>query len=243
VFNGTGCDDSTRLFNTTLALPATDGVCENIVNTTAYATVTCLSSSSSSSGGGSKSCFSGSESVMMSTGESKLIADVAVGDIVLAATKSGNLVYSPVIAVPHGSNSEPSTFVHLVTRNGADLKLTADHLILSGPCSAGISEYLLVQAKDVNVGHCLSYMQQSAQVVHVGGVFGRGKYTIVTETDYVVVNGFVASSFAANHAAANAYYTVYRFLKAVLPTQVFENAWVLNANEVVGSLFAQFASF
>ena len=45
----------------------------------------------------------------------------------------------------------------------------------------------------------------------------RGVYTIVTNEEFIVVNGIVASSFGANHMLANLYYNVHRALYAWAP--------------------------
>ena len=49
-------------------------------------------------------------------------------------------------------------------------------------------------------------------------VQGKGLYTIVTKEEYVVVNGIIASPFAANHMLANLYYNVHRFMYASAPS-------------------------
>ena len=47
---------------------------------------------------------------------------------------------------------------------------------------------------------------------------GKGIYTIVTNEEFVVVNGFVASPFALNHFAGNLFYELHRALFAYLPS-------------------------
>ena len=62
-------------------------------------------------------------------------------------------------------------------------------------------------------------------------VQGKGLYTIVTKEEYVVVNGIIASPFAANHMLANLYYNVHRFMYASAPS--FLNSPLLHiTNEV-----------
>ena len=62
-------------------------------------------------------------------------------------------------------------------------------------------------------------------------VQGKGLYTIVTKEEYVVVNGIIASPFAANHMLANMYYNVHRFVYATAPS-LLGNPPLHLANEV-----------
>ena len=49
-------------------------------------------------------------------------------------------------------------------------------------------------------------------------VQGKGLYTVVTKEEYVVVNGIIASPFAANHMLANLYYNLHRFVYSSAPS-------------------------
>jgi len=62
-----------------------------------------------------------------------------------------------------------------------------------------------------------------------------GVYTVVTEKDYVVVNGIVASPFANNHFLANAYYGLHRVAYAMVPA-LFSSQWITVAQEIVTNL-------
>jgi len=181
-------------------------------------TQTCYTPPSSSSS--SSSCFAGSESVMLASGESKSIADVQIGDKVLAfSSAEQKTVFSDVVAVPHTKNDVAADFQHIVLADGADIKLTAEHLLPAGDCAA--SSLPLKRAADVKVGECVQTTTQSVSVVSNTVVAGSGVYTIVTEkADYVVVNGIVASPFAVNHAIANFVYGIHRAVYAVAPKLV-----------------------
>lgn len=63
------------------------------------------------------------------------IADVRVGDAILAGSVSGEQVFSEVLYLPHESNDETSTFVELLTSHGDRLRLTESHLLPSAPCT------------------------------------------------------------------------------------------------------------
>ena len=60
---------------------------------------------------------------------------------------------------------------------------------------------------------------------------GEGVYTIVTNEEYVVVNGIIASPFGANHMMANMYYNIHRMVYASAP-MLLSYPWLNRANEV-----------
>jgi hypothetical protein len=185
---------------------------------------------STSSGGGSSSnsCFAGSEAVTMADGTTKAISDVVLGDSILSSDGSGNVKFSNVVAIPHERNNEVATFIQLSTAS-ADVKMTADHLIMAEPACDGVT--VLMAASSVESGMCLVSVDGSVTVESVRAVQGRGVYTVVTEEEFVVVNGFVASPFAVNHAVANAYYNVIRAVPALMHFD-----FVKQASALFGSL-------
>ena len=140
-----------------------------------------------------------------------------------------------VIAIPHGANSAAATFTKISTASGKDIHLTAEHLIATSPCSA--SDLSLVAASAVEVGMCLKSVDGLEEVVAVSQVLGNGLYTIVTDAEMVVINGFVASPFAYNHAVGHAYYNVQRAVNAVSPA-LLNNGLTKAAVDAFGSLAA-----
>jgi hypothetical protein len=172
----------------------------------------------------SLSCFASSETVTMADGTIKAISAVLLGDSILSSDSNGNVKFSNVIAVPHDRNKELATFTQLSTAFG-DIKLTADHLIMVDPACNGVTA--LKAASSVEPGMCLVGTSGSATVESTKTVQGRGIYTVVTEEEFVVVNGFVASPFAVNHAVANAYYNVIRAVPALMHFDVVKQASAL----------------
>jgi hypothetical protein len=166
-------------------------------------------------------CFSGSEAVTMESGDMKMISDVTVGDCVLSSDVNGKTSFSDVIAVPHGYNNIETSFTQIFTSSGNDIKMTANHLLPSGVCGEELS---LTKASNVEVGSCIQIVKGQEEVVSISIVKGKGIYTIVTNEEYVVVNGIIASPFAGNHALGNAYYTIYRSLYTVAPA-IFSSPW------------------
>ena len=162
-------------------------------------------------------CFAGSEMVTLQSGVSKPIADVVVGDRVLAANAQGALRFSDVIAVPHAKNNDRVVFNEISLANGADIRMTGEHL-LPVAASCGVDAvFTVTAAKDVAVESCVMTVDGQSSVVSNNKVAGSGIYTIVTNEEYVVVNGIVASPFAASHVMGNTFYNVYRAMYNYVP--------------------------
>jgi len=180
-------------------------------------------------------CFAGSETVALESGELKSVAEVRVGDRVLAADMQGKMLFADVVAVPHATNSDRALFVHLATASGRDLRLTPAHLLLAGRCGESLS---LVPASSVSAGMCAQTVDGQEEVVAAELLEGRGVYSLVTSEALVVVSGFVASPFAVNHAAASAFYAFHRLafrmgVGALLHTPLLRRAMGAFGNVVV----------
>ena len=198
--------------------------------TPSFAPVLAPTSSSTSP----QSCFAGSETVMMATGESRAISAVQVGDEIAVASMDGTFAgYSPVIAVPHAANTIQTTFVQISTVSGRDIKMTADHLVQGGNCNAGLS---LVHAGALKTGECVQTVSGAEIIASVTTIAAEGIYTVVTKHDgLLIVNGIVASPFAVNHLVANSFYSVIRMLYSLFPS-VAKSAIARQSLEVFGEL-------
>lgn len=182
-----------------------------------------------------KTCFGGAETVQMEDGTAKRIVELHVGDRILSADSEGKTRFSAVVALPHEPNSMYAVLSHITTEQGKDIKLSGDHLILSGACGSALA---LVEAKTVVSGHCVLTVD-GQEVVSSNQDTGSqdGLYTVVTEDDFVVVNGFVASPFSTNHVVANAFYNVHRMAFQVAPV-LLQTKWLRSAVEVFGGVVA-----
>jgi len=178
-------------------------------------------------GGSSSSsvCFSASETVELQDGSTKQMKDVAIGDVVLTASTKGELLYAPVIALPHGKNEIVADFVSIVAGPEYEIKLTPDHLILAGECDSDVAASLM-KASDVTVVLCLSTKSGPVPVKSTELIRSAGLYTAVTTSDYLVVNGIVASPFAVSHTVGNAFYGIYRAMYSVAPLMTMSKAFV-----------------
>jgi hypothetical protein len=108
---------------------------------------------------------------------------------------------------------ESVNFIHINTEN-KDLKMTKNHILPSGLCGSTLP---LVHASKVVIGDCVQSISGQEKVTSIDIVKGHGLYTVVTNEEYIVVNGIIASSFGANHMMANLYYNIHRFLYALSP--------------------------
>ena len=203
-------------------------------------------SAPASSPSSSSSCFAGTELVAVEYGGHKAIADVQTGDRVLTVNKRGQQVYSDVVYVPHGKNSEHAAFLRLVTESGRDVKMTADHQLPAGDCAfAGPSLFpAAVAASDVKVGDCVFTVAGPERVVSIDTVGGRGVYTIVAIEELLVVNGVVATPYGGvNPALANVYYNLHRLAYVACGTTYIRAAshWAQKATTAVWSVLTALA--
>ena len=191
----------------------------NIYNSVfSYSTYTPTSSSSSKSSADKlKACFAGSETLSLESGGLRAISDVRMGDRVLSADAAGRTSYSDVVFMPHRANSDDAFFSHITTASGRDIKMTHSHIILAGPCHSS-APLPLTYASSVSVGDCVMTVSGEDMASTVENVQGKGLYTVVTKEEYVVVNGIIASPFAANHMVANLYYNLHRFAYTSAPS-------------------------
>lgn len=181
-------------------------------------------------------CFAGSETVRMQNGDVRPISEIQVGDVVLAADASGKTSFSSVVYVPHGANEYSVNFVHITTSGLHDVKMTLNHIIPAGLCGSALP---LVYASKVSAGDCIMTVTGQEVVDSVSIVQGKGVYTIVTNEEFVVVNGIIASPFGANHMMANLYYNVHRVGFALAPT-LMASVLLRSINEKLGLIIPLF---
>ena len=79
-------------------------------------------------------------------------------------------------------------FTHISTIGGHDVKMTREHILPSGVCGISLP---LVYASKVSVGDCIQTVSGQVEVSKVETVFGLDLYTIVTNEEFVVVNGII----------------------------------------------------
>mmetsp|Transcript_30584 Transcript_30584/g.31127 ORF Transcript_30584/g.31127 Transcript_30584/m.31127 type:complete len:224 (+) Transcript_30584:65-736(+) len=165
----------------------------------------------------SADCFSAVDTVQVEVGGVKQISDVRIGDRVLSYSSAAkDFVYSTVVAVPHEPNSITASFIRIATKS-KEIKMTPGHLIFAGSCGR---DGELVSASQVKSGQCVKTVDGEEEVMTVDKLSAKGIYTVITNEEYVVVSGFVASPYAISHTLGNLYYNVHRALFYVSPNLV-----------------------
>lgn len=145
-------------------------------------------------------CFPGDALLTLEDGTPKAFRDLEVGDVVLSVDRRGNISLSPVVFLPHNPNNTPRQFDKIETASGKRLAMTRNHLL---PLCDGT----LVTARSLEKGACVRTVNGDETVAKVTRdlTFG-GVYTAVTTNEFLVVNGVVASPFAAAHGVAHAFF-------------------------------------
>jgi hypothetical protein len=170
--------------------------------------------------GSGSSCFGAFDRVQMEGGELVAISSVKVGDKILSANKglTSEYEYSPVVYIPHRANHAPASFILLRTSSGRELRVTRDHLLLASKCDSTSTSSLYRADKLETTTHCLVTVDGPDKVLSKESVRGSGVYTLVTLSEYIVVEGVVASPFAVNHLFPSLFYNIHRILYSVSPS-------------------------
>ncbi|XP_038158246.1 indian hedgehog B protein-like [Cyprinodon tularosa] len=151
-------------------------------------------------------CFPGNASVMLESGALKPIGDVRPGERLLAAAGSdGDLIFSEVLTFLDRDPTPLRLFIALQTEAGAQISLTAAHLIfVSENCSEGTApapgalrtEY----ASAVQPGQCVLVSDggpgRLSRIGRVSVRVSRGAFAPLTRHGTIVVDGVMASCYA-----------------------------------------------
>lgn len=172
-------------------------------------------------------CFPGDAQVILEGGTTKEVGDLRPGDRVLASSTTdgrGALLYSPVLSFLDRQPNVTKIFYVIGTAAGLNITLTAAHLIFvtdrncaearaeeSGdgsspdPAEEGsVGGLRTVFASDVQPGQCVLTTQgrvaseaKLSTVTHVEVRRSSGVYAPLTQHGSIVVNGVLASCYAA----------------------------------------------
>ena len=202
---------------------------------TTTAAATSATTNTVGSNTGSNACFAGSEVVTLENGSSKAIAEVQIGDRILSADVQGKTSFSDVVYVPHSANAIEATFVLLTTETGRNVKMTTNHILPAGQCESAMS---VRRADAVSVGDCVMTVDGIEKVMDMVTMQGKGIYTVVTNKEYIVVNGIVATPFGGvNPTLANMYYNLHRLVYAFMPQTL------MSSHSMMQQAMDKFASF
>eukprot|EP00428_Durinskia_dybowskii_P065045 CAMPEP_0170364596 /NCGR_PEP_ID=MMETSP0117_2-20130122/5459_1 /TAXON_ID=400756 /ORGANISM="Durinskia baltica, Strain CSIRO CS-38" /LENGTH=271 /DNA_ID=CAMNT_0010619109 /DNA_START=81 /DNA_END=896 /DNA_ORIENTATION=- len=164
------------------------------------------------------SCFSSTDEVTLLDGTNILISELSAGDKVLSWS-NGKFTHSEVVFLPHPKNDQQSEFVKLTLKSGRSIKATPSHILPAGSCSTE-GDLPLVSAGEIVSGQCLRSLSGLDEVMQIEKVADNGVYTLVTNDEFVVVNGIVASPFASNHYVVNKFYNIHRAIYAMWPSML-----------------------
>ncbi|CAN9497855.1 unnamed protein product [Ophioblennius macclurei] len=168
-------------------------------------------------------CFPGDALVTLEGGATKQMRDVLPGDRVLASSSTdgrGPLVYSSVLSFLDRQPNATKVFYIIGTDAGLNVTLTAAHLIFATDCTGGLGQRgwqearggphvgagpRTVFASDVRPGQCVltsSGKEEDSRarlsvVTFVEEQRRTGLYAPLTQHGSIVVNGVLASCYAA----------------------------------------------
>jgi hypothetical protein len=152
-------------------------------------------------------CFPSDARVALEGGGAKAMAELAIGDRVLAADAAGRLFFDDVAFFGHREPAASALFVAVTTESGAVLRLTPDHflpVVSDAACeAAGAGADLhaareLLPARAVTTAHRV-WVADAAQalrlekVVRVALAEHKGLFNPYTLSGSIVVDGVAAS--------------------------------------------------
>lgn len=275
-YTGTYCNDCSN-YNTVFDLPNT--------YTKYYFIISALFPSSTSSGllsitytgGGSYStateeqdatCFGEDSLIHLKNGSSIPIKYAQIGDEILSSTYSGQLVYSPIISIPHPINNElHSKALKIIVENQnndklstsssittttTSLSLTYDHLLpvcheydCSKCTTNSLLPFKLIYSQEVEVNMCLltttgitSQWNKVQSVTTIQSL--KGLYSVVTISPYPVINNVISSPFGLNHFFPSLYYKIHTiFYQIGLMKYPFIQDGLNQINEIMTDLLSK----
>lgn len=167
-------------------------------------------------------CFPGSARVRLKDGATKEVKDLKVGDEVLAAEESGNLVYSEFIMFADRAPARRRVFRVIETRNPQmRIALTAAHLLFIIQ-NASLAETF---AGDITPGQEVMILDEGARrlrsvtVDRVSDEEHEGSFAPITGHGTIVVEDVLASCYAAvqNQKLAHLAFAPVRLVHRVAP--------------------------
>jgi hypothetical protein len=161
-------------------------------------------------------CFPGAAVITMETGKQTTIANIRVGDRVMAADSKGIPTAATVVFVPHEPNFEWHSFCCLTTAT-KKLHMTNLHyipVIRLHPVTC--QEYtVVIRCQDVEIGDRL-FVDGGADEAVVAiekDVQCIGVYSFVTDQEFLMVDGVIASPFGHDLFSHETYHKMFQLLR------------------------------
>ena len=164
-----------------------------------------------------RSCFPADSRVTLEGGATKAMAELAIGDRVLAADGAGRLFFDDVAFFGHRAAAASSLFVAVTTDSGAELRLTPDHFlpaIADAACEAAgegadlWAARALLPARAVTTAHRVwvagadGKALRLEKVARVALAEHAGLFNPYTLSGTIVVDGVAASVHSSSFADA-----------------------------------------
>ncbi|XP_066537042.1 uncharacterized protein [Hoplias malabaricus] len=189
-------------------------------------------------------CFPGRATVLTSEGNRKSMAELRVGDKVLALNADGELVFSEVILWLDRRPSAVERYVLLTTEDFSEpLSMSADHVTFiarSNGTAASVHTMIPVFAKDLQPGHLIhrydpaTGLLVSRRITNVQESMDLGAYAPLTVEGNLIVDGHLVSCYALQclQYFAHLPFAPYRFLHTMRSfSPLFENLFPVQREE------------
>ena len=135
------------------------------------------------------SCFHGDGTVLLESGLSKRLSELSLGERIETCDGRGAFAFNPVLILPHENNTEPAVFLTLTTETGKMVDMTPDHFIPR-------CDHEEVTAGELYVGDCIFTIDGKETLIEISKKEKTGVFTAVTQDDFIVVDGIVASPYS-----------------------------------------------
>ncbi|XP_043247312.1 tiggy-winkle hedgehog protein-like [Amphibalanus amphitrite] len=159
-------------------------------------------------------CFPGDSTVLKESGDVLPMAELRVGDRVLAASRAGDLTFSPVVSWLDKRSNESGQYLQLSTSTDHRITLSSQHVILVRQKDQLVSRF----AADVQTGDLVKVADSVnsdnwAPIVSVQPTISTGAYVSLTAEGTIVVDGVLASCYASfDHDWAHAFTAPLRWM-------------------------------
>ncbi|KAF0298165.1 Tiggy-winkle hedgehog protein [Amphibalanus amphitrite] len=146
------------------------------------------------------SCFPGSATVLKESGEVTPMTSLRVDDRVLAASRSGELTFSPVVTWLDKRSNDTTQYLEVSTETGHRLRLSPNHVLLVNEQQELVSRF----ASDICPGDLLKVADSDSDsesswspVTDVRPLVDTGAFVPLTAEGTIVVDGVLASCYAS----------------------------------------------
>lgn len=161
-----------------------------------------------------KSCFARDGVVTLDGGKKVTIADLKVGDRVLAVGDDGQIITTPVLRRTYDEVAAVHTFLRFRMESGATLEVTPRHYVFASACCHFHATAGPKFADEARVGESMFVVNpvtgkaEAEKIVAIETVAKEGAINVHTVTGTIIVNGVAATHFTAETtfgAAGRAY--------------------------------------